>query len=1465
MDYTMSLAELHILHSHSVIRRQSSSSHLTVPPALKLLTPLHLACMKGNLVIVKRLLDNSPNVNTVDANGETPLVKAIQCGHLGCINQLIQHGADLNIRDKYGNAPIHRAIQLGRLDIIQSLLRNCININACNNIGVTPLHIAVEKNSMPLSRYLINEGADINCVDEKGRSPLMIAAKIGSAHQLRLLINSGAIIELRDKEGFTAAQIAKSAQNFHCYELLIDRALTLASPSSKLPNQKMGIDRSRNRKMDLLNRKEVDVLEGRGDDCNDEEISDKTDKNVNFTMTSKRAHSDTRRPKATNKPNAMMRSSTTSMDRESEIKKGRLPKTQLTKGYIKSENTLDSDSLGRKGKDCVAQLKVHPQPNNVDQNAVNEEESASLCGNLNAEVPKEKNSDSIEASSVMFVEEESKYNVESSRESDCESAWSSTEEYDQPEISNEPTGNMHGNLQDSLWDSEVDDSNKLKEANEVSVTSLTQISETSGPNFSLLEDAAKALKVIAQDRLLVSSPKPVHSRTKKSSRILDNVPRQDSSSDSSIIDEGSDGTLSIISVNAQRNYIKSQENMRNVKVLASSISDFSQTKWKISENTKDPVLNQSQKSNSYKPGEAYSTPNLSVRSADNIIEIPITENQQKAMFLPSPTYTSKAGSPSQNQNNFCKTEQLLSPQLPKSHETTIIASENIDDSKEMEFLQEQLVESLKVLDREESSHRALELELNGACQQLLTSSVVHREGSSSQNTFESIFKLEQLRERLDEEKNRRLRLEGVYKSMKNQLSEKDEELFRIHSICQDMDAELQNIKMELKESETVKAKMKVEYEENIRSLKERYNKVTLDRSSSPIGEFQGYSKMALSCIRNDLIDTKAKVQFNTQEIQNNLFRFQKTILEQISSYSNHSAVENERLRNLNRDLEILNSKNNAAYEEKLIEMQDKLDGLQNMANKKDNLVKQLEEKLQDMMPILNRERETVKSLENRVSQDDDKLKQMTYEIGESRKNEKDAFKWIFCLFNHLKSLEQSTFAVHTYLNGIIRKEYVAGDIHSKCLPAEEISKLIELQGILDSVQKSAKNTMAEVTSCIPELNFVDETNFQRNESLLEKIAFPPDFDHSRNIEKYLVERILQLKDSVAPNAQLSKPQSSESIRVRVNREVQNILTESVGTMTDLDIFTNNVLPASAGVAFTKNFSPAASFEHNCINSYPSGQNLLMNARYRECAELEQLREENEILRNKFNLMTKRNKLSCECVGVVQSSDASETEIGKITKRNSLKRSCCCRKELHNVEGSPRCEHLQRRIHDLEAERNRILLEKQVLEEDVRAEHRLAEKLLSQSLQKRRFSRRLSHRHMSARKIKYVESTSESSNTSENSMEVSCSKGKVNKSRSKAVKKSDFGVDDRSAGNQRNSGSTIRSNTYAASKDTCTDRTPSRDYISSKSHNPTSATSLLLQKARMNLQAVERNLHTTSAAPSVNSPEYLEYLKNKYLI
>lgn len=62
-----------------------------------------------------------------------------------------------------------------------------------------------------------------------------------------------------------------------------------------------------------------------------------------------------------------------------------------------------------------------------------------------------------------------------------------------------------------------------------------------------------------------------------------------------------------------------------------------------------------------------------------------------------------------------------------------------------------------------------------------------------------------------------------------------------------------------------------------------------------------------------------------------------------------------------------------------------------------------------------------------------------------------------------------------------------------------------------------------------------------------------------------------------------------------------------------------------------------------------------------------------------------------------------------------------------------------------------------------------------------------------------------------------------------------------------------------------DKTNTRDLHNAKIFGVPSVTSLMLQKARMNLQAVERDLLAHATIPDVDSSDYLEYLKKKYLI
>ncbi|VDM20387.1 unnamed protein product [Hydatigera taeniaeformis] len=218
-----------------------------------------------------------------------------------------------------------------------------------------------------------------------------------------------------------------------------------------------------------------------------------------------------------------------------------------------------------------------------------------------------------------------------------------------------------------------------------------------------------------------------------------------------------------------------------------------------------------------------------------------------------------------------------------------------------------------------------------------------------------------------------------------------------------------------------------------------------------------------------------------------------------------------------------------------------------------------------------------------------------------------------------------------------------------------------------------------------------------------------------------------------------------------------------------------------------------------------------------------------------------------------------------------------------------CEKLQRKIHELELERNRILIEKQVLEENARAEHRLADKLITQTLRRRR-SRHSSLRHHLSRRDRSMRSDTESSYASQSSTERRVKRRKGD--RRGRLKPASKATEDDSSDNGEIcevsvsdlqpykpsiypkvcliAGDSLHScrnaaNFHAFVYEAYADKAKKRDFQSANIFGIPSVTTLMLQKARLNLQAVERDLVTHAKTPDVDSPDYLEYLKKKYLL
>ncbi|MPC13791.1 Tonsoku-like protein [Portunus trituberculatus] len=109
-------------------------------------TPLHKACIAGNLKMVKKLLQQNHPVNLRDNCGWLPIHEAANHGYYEIVQVLAEAGAWISDRGGQqcdGITPIHDAAACGNLDIVRLLMNLGASITAKTNEGDTPLESLV--------------------------------------------------------------------------------------------------------------------------------------------------------------------------------------------------------------------------------------------------------------------------------------------------------------------------------------------------------------------------------------------------------------------------------------------------------------------------------------------------------------------------------------------------------------------------------------------------------------------------------------------------------------------------------------------------------------------------------------------------------------------------------------------------------------------------------------------------------------------------------------------------------------------------------------------------------------------------------------------------------------------------------------------------------------------------------------------------------------------------------------------------------------------------------------------------------------------------------------------------------------------------------------------------------------------------------------------------------------------------
>ena len=175
-------------------------------------TPLIQASKKGDVDIVKLLLEAGALKDCRDDYGRTALANAAMKGHSPVVKLLLEAGADKELQSNAGRTALSCAAASGQAASVQTLLEAGTRKDEGDTWGRTALMRAAEQGHASVVQLLLEARAKTDLRNMRGCTALMNAAERGHAATVQLLLEAAADKHVRNKRGETALMMTSNPE-----------------------------------------------------------------------------------------------------------------------------------------------------------------------------------------------------------------------------------------------------------------------------------------------------------------------------------------------------------------------------------------------------------------------------------------------------------------------------------------------------------------------------------------------------------------------------------------------------------------------------------------------------------------------------------------------------------------------------------------------------------------------------------------------------------------------------------------------------------------------------------------------------------------------------------------------------------------------------------------------------------------------------------------------------------------------------------------------------------------------------------------------------------------------------------------------------------------------------------------------------------------------------------------------------